>query len=189
MLQNEKPLSFEEVPGYFFVSVAGGLSSVVVGVLGVSLERNLSRVVCFRGPTMGVLVVGGTVFVSVGVWLGLCISSPVMCGTLAEIRMSLRFFGRLYPVISFLRWIWAVVLLVPKMSQFLCTISRSESSFGLKVVVKNTLSVLVVLVGRLFGSSSLSLSSLMTVSAASSIKEEGYPLLLKCRLILSTFCS
>ena len=190
VLQKENPLSFVEVPGYFCGFGTCIWSFWVVVVLVRSLVTNLSRVVCTKVPDV-LGCCSGIEFRSVFCCTkeGLCISSPDLCGTLAEISMSRRFLGRLYPVINFFLWICAVVLLVPKMSQFFCTISRRESSLGLYVVVRNTLSVLSVGDGTVLGSSSLSRSRFLTVRAASSISEDGYPLLLKWVLIMRVFCS
>ena len=62
---------------------------------------------------------------------GLAFSSPSLKGILALTKRSLRFFGRLYPHMSFFSCMKLVVGLLPQNLQFLLTIPVSTSSFGL----------------------------------------------------------
>ena len=111
-----------------------GLLVVVAGVCGLACcaigTRNLSKVVCLSVEVDGVST--GVVRCATGVvWVGSHSWSPGSVGMLAVTNMSRRFFGLLYPVISFLRWICEVAELVPRMVQFFWTIFSRVSSFGL----------------------------------------------------------
>ena len=56
-----------------------------------------------------------------GVVFGSAKLSPILYGILAFVKMSLRFFGLLYPHMSFFSYMWLVVVLLPRKDQFLYT--------------------------------------------------------------------
>ena len=106
LLQKENPLSFCVVPcalGWVClvpVGVGIGVSTVLVGAV-----RNLSMVSCV--PGLGIVGARSVSVGAVGSVSGVCelgsyCESPGNLGMCALTKMSLRFLGRLYPVINFL---------------------------------------------------------------------------------------